>query len=469
MTSSKNFGSANFASVNNANTAHDDFDWNDVDGKLAYANNPMHELLNSNNFMPIKHPELRDLLRGTIVGKGRKEYFVSIPGVASDAMLPFSEADGELNNGDTVNLFVNGVVFKSDDPMIVSQKRATIWLELQDAQEEGATVEVRVKEVVKRGDRVQGLKVTYHNGMEGFIPRSHFSRETIAAPGAEETMSVKIVKANPKGRFSGDLVFSDRLFANEVADKALNEFEVGEIVTGVVKKFITAQNNPREIGALVAIGDSDFTAFMHSSEIAEGARPSSVLSVDQEIEVEILSINKSKRDVKVSYRTVQAAKMTAGLVEGETIAATVLRFKEKVGFFVSIGNGFTALMPCSQVTDGRNVDVKPLFKAGDIINVVLTELNSEDSKAIVSYKLASLRSLEEGQKYQGSVNKILTDIGLYVVCDGVGGLLHFSELAQGERMSSFKVGDAIEVSLKRISESKDNRTLVAWSRKTRNK
>ncbi len=469
MTSSKNFGSANFASVNNANTAHDDFDWNDVDGKLAYANNPMHELLNSNNFMPIKHPELRDLLRGTIVGKGRKEYFVSIPGVASDAMLPFSEADGELSNGDTVNLFVNGVVLKSNDPMIVSQKRATIWLELQDAQEEGVTVEVRVKEVVKRGDRVQGLKVTYHNGMEGFIPRSHFSRETVAAPGAEETMLVKIVKANPKGRFSGDLIFSDRLSANEVADKALAEFEVGEIVTGVVKKFITAQNNPREIGALVAIGDSDFTAFMHSSEISEGTRPSSVLSVGEEIDVEILSINKSKRDVKVSYRTVQAAKMTAGLVEGETIAATVLRFKEKVGFFVSIGNGFTALMPCSQVTDGRNVDVKPLFKAGDIINVVLTELNTEDGKAIVSYKLASLRSLEEGQKYKGSVNKILTDIGLYLVCDGVGGLLHFSELAQGERMSSFKVGDAIEVSLKRISESKDNRTLVAWSRKTRNK
>lgn len=469
MKSSKNFGSANFASVNNANTAHDDFDWDDVDGQKAYANNPMHELLNGTNFMPIKHPELRDLLRGTIVGKGRKEYFVSIPGVASDAMLPFSEADSELSNGDTVNLFVNGVVLKSDDPMIVSQKRATIWLELQDAQEEGVTVEVHVKEVVKRGDRVQGLKVTYHNGMEGFIPRSHFSRETIAAPGAEETMSVKIVKANPKGRFSGDLIFSDRLSANEVADKALAEFEVGEIVTGVVKKFITAQNNPREIGALVAIGGNDFTAFMHSSEISEGSRPSSVLSVDQEIEVEILSINKSKRDVKVSYRTVQTAKLTAGLVEGETIPATVLRFKEKVGFFVSIGNGFTALMPCSQVTDGRNINVKPLFKAGDIINVVLTELNTDESKAIVSYKLASLRSLEEGRKYQGVVNKILTDVGLYIVCEGVGGLLHFSEMAQGERISSFKEGDTTEVSLKRISESKDHRTLVAWSRRNRNK
>jgi ribosomal protein S1 len=468
MKSSKFFGSANFASANNANTAHDDFDWDDVDGQIAYENNPMHELLNSSN-SPIKHPGLKQLLRGTVVGRGKKEYFVSIPGVGSDAMLPFNEAETELSIGEPVSLFVSGIVPKSDAPMIVSQKRATIWLELQSAQEEGATVEVQVKDVVKRGDRVQGLKVTYHNGMEGFIPRSHFSRATIAAPGAEKTMNVKIVKANPQGKFSGELVFSDRLFMNEVADKAIAELEVGEIVTGVVKKFVTAQNNPREIGALVAIAYSDLIAFLHSSEISEGSRPSAVLSLDEEIEVEIISINKSKREVKVSYRAVQAAKQTAGLVVDEVIPATILRFREKVGFFVSIGNGFTALLPCSQVTDGRNVNVKPFFKAGDIINVVLTELNLDEGKAIVSYKAASMRSFVEGNRYQGVVNKILAEIGLYVICDGVGGLLHFSELNKGERLNSFKEGDSIEVSLKRISESKDQRALVAWGRRERNK
>ncbi len=472
MKSSKFFGSANFASVNNANsansanTAHDDFDWDDVDGQKAYANNPMHELLNS-SYMPIKHPQLKQLLHGTIVGKGRKEFFVSIPGVASDAMLPFNEAEKELSIGETVDLFVFGAVPKSDEPMIVSQKRATIWVELQAAQEEGANVEVRVNEVVKRGDHVTGLKVTYHNGIQGFIPRSHFSRATINNPVAEETIQVKIVKANPQGKFNGDLIFSDRLCANEAADKAIADFEVGDVLTAVVKKFVTAQNGPREIGALVAIGDGDFTAFMHATEIAEGKRPSAVLNLDDEIEVEILSINKSKRDVKVSYRAVQVAKQTAGLVVDEIIPATVLRFKEKVGFFVSIGNGFTALLPCSQVTDGRNVNVKPFFKSGDVINVMLTELNLDDSKAIVSYKQASLHALEEGATYQGVVNKMLPDVGLYVICNGVGGLLHFSELVKGERMNSFNEGDAIEVSLKRISETKDNRTLVGWTRRNR--
>lgn len=468
MKSSKFFGSANFASANNANTAHDQFDWDDVEGQLAYASNPMHELLNSTN-MPVKHPELRQLLRGTVVGKGRKEYFISIPGVGSDAMLPFNEAETELSNGDTVDLFVNGIVPKSDAPMIVSQKRASVWLELQAAQEEGATVEVQVNDVVKRGDRIQGLKVTYHNGLQGFIPRSHFSRETMVAPGSEKTMSVKIVKANPQGKFAGELVFSDRLLRNEIADQAIAEMEVGEVVTAVVKRFVTAQNNPREIGALVEIADTDFTAFLHSSEISEHGRPSSVLSVGQEIEVEIISINSSKRDVKVSYRAVQTAKQTAGLVVGEVIPATILRFKERVGFFVSIGNGFTALLPCSQVTDGRNVNVKPFFKAGEIINVELTELNVDEGRAIVSYKLAAVRSLIEGEKYTGIVNKVLPEIGLYVICQGVGGLLHFSELNRGERLNSFKAGEEIEVSLKRISESRDNRTLVAWGRRTRTK
>jgi ribosomal protein S1 len=469
MKSSKFFGSANFASssVNNANvtTAHDDFDWDDVDGQKAYANNPMHELLKYAQ-LPIKHPELRDLLTGTIVGKGRKEYFVSIAGVASDAMLSFSETDGELSNGDTVQLFVNGLVLKSDEPMVVSQKKATVWLDLQHAQEEGATVQVHVNGLVKAGSRIQGLKVTY-NGMEGFIPRSHFSRETAVASELGDTMSVKILKANPKGSYGGSLVMSDRLVANEGSDAVLAKLEVGAIVEGVVKKFVTEKEGSREIGALIAIADGAFTAFVHSTEIAENRRPSATLSLDQVIDVEIISINKAKREVKVSYRSAQIAKMTDGLVVNEIIPAEILRFKEQVGFFVSIGNGFTALLPCSQVTDGRDVNVRPFFQVGQTINVLLTELNKSKNRAIVSFKQAALRTLVEGQKYNGTVNKILPQVGLYVVCDGIGGLLHFSELAKGERISSFKEGDAIEVTLKRVSES-NNRTLVAWARRARN-
>lgn len=463
MKSSKFFGSANFASAN-ANTAHDAFDWDDFEGKKAYAENPMHELLKTGH-MPIKHPELRDLLHGTVVGVGDKDYFVSIPGVASDAMLPFREAEGVLSPGDSVDLYVLGVLPKSDAPMIVSQKRAAVWIELQNVQEEGQPVQVRVKEVVRRGERMTGLKVVYNDQLEGFIPRAHLSRQTISNPLAGETMTVKIVKASPKGKYSSAAVFSDRLYANDVADKTLAELQVGEIVSGKVAKFVIAQNSTREIGALVSIADGAFTAFMHASEIAENRRPSSVLKVDEEIEVQVLSINKSKREAKVSYRGAQALQLSAGLTVGAVIPATVMRFKEKIGFFVSIGNGFTALLPCSQVTDGRNVNVKPFFKAGDVIQVLLTELNLDENRAIVSYKQAAIRALESGKTYNGVINKIMPEVGLYVVCEGVGGLLHFSELLKGERIGNFRAGETVEVSLKRISETNDNRTLVAWARR----
>ncbi len=466
---SSNFGGS-ISSVNNTanvTSAHDDFDWDDFEGKTAYANHPMHDLLN--NHMPIKHPDMRDLLTGTIVGKGRKEYFVSIPGVGTDAMLPFNETDGELAIGDNVNLFVNGLVPKSDEPMIVSQKKATVWLDLQQAQEEGTTVQVCVKGVVERGGRVQGLKVMY-NEIGGFIPRSHFSRDTDTTNVIDHTVAVKILKANPKGGHGGSLVMSDRLAANEVADQVLEQLTVGSIIEGTVKRFVVdyKKNAGREIGALISIADGAFTAFVHESEIAENHRPSDVFSIDQVVEVQVLSIDKTKREAKVSYRAAELQRMTAGLVVGEITPATVLRFKEKVGFFVSIGNGFTALLPCSQVTDGRDVNVRPLFEMGQTIEVVLSEFNKNTGRAIVSFKGAILRSLVVGQKYNGAVNKILPQVGLYVVCDGVGGLLHFSELAKGERLDSFNEGDQIEVSLKRVSES-NGRTLVAWARRTRNK
>lgn len=461
MKTSKFFGSANIANAINATTAHDDFDWDDVEGTTAYANNPMHQLMAQYEHNPIKHPTLRDLLTGTIVGKGRKEYFVSIPGVASDAMLPFTEANGQLSTGDSVHLFVHGIVFKSDAPMIVSQKQAESWLALQEAREEGATVQVRVCGVVTRGERVQGLKVSYNN-VNGFIPRAQLSRETVIADVVGTDMSVKVLKANPKGRFDETLVVSDKAVANAKLDDVISTFAEGDTVRGIVKKVVTdkKQNSGRETGLLVAIADGAFTAFIHSSEIADNRRPSQALPIDTEFEASIISIDKQKREIKISQRAFQAK----GLKEGMLLDAKVLRFKEKVGYFVAIGNGLTALLPASQVSDGNGVDARGMFQNQQVISVLLTELNSGNNRAIVSYKQASMQALNSGEIYTGTINKVLNNTGLYIVVNGVGGLLHFSELGKGERLNNFKADQNIEVSLKAIRKDGD-RTLVGWTRK----
>lgn len=414
---------------------------------------------------PIKIPALRTILTGTIVLKNRDVFFVAIPGMGSDAILPFSEVVSDVQIGDTLPLMVAGVPDDADMGIFVSEKRAIAWGKLMQAKDAAETVQVTVKSVVTKGTRIQGLQAVCE-GVVGFIPRSQmadFSRLEEIAEGS--IIPAKVIKADPTGGRRGELVFSNKVAVNESTDKFLLDLAEGQVVKGVVKRILKSKDGNKEIGALVSIADNDFTAFLHRSEISDNhsTKPSDVFDLGQEIDAEILFVDRDRREAKLTYKRLLYKKTFESLQEGAVVSAEVLRFKDRVGYFVAIGEGFTALLPCSQVSDRRNVRVADVLKLGQVIDVVVISVDAAQGKAIVSYKEIVLSKLFEGESYTGKVSGVQNHIGVFVSIDGVvEGLLHRSELPRGQEPDAYSIGDTITVRVKKMSDV-DGRKLIAWS------
>lgn len=141
----------------------------------------------------------------------------------------------------------------------------------------------------------------------------------------------------------------------------------------------------------------------------------------------------------------------------------------KGGLSVTYGEG-RVFVPASLVSD---VYEKDLSKYQDQeIEFVLTEVNPHkrriigDRKQLIVEKKKQmqkelLEKIEVGMMVEGTV-KNLTDFGAFIDLGGADGLLHISEMSWGrvdDPKKMFKVGDAVNVMIKDITDTKIALTL----------
>ena len=92
-----------------------------------------------------------------------------------------------------------------------------------------------------------------------------------------------------------------------------DKLKVGEIHTGTVTRI-------EKFGAFVDIG-VDRPGLVHISEITTGRldHPDEVINIAEEVEVEILDINKKKRQINLSMKTLEQKYMNSGKTEEDSV------------------------------------------------------------------------------------------------------------------------------------------------------
>ncbi|TCS93416.1 30S ribosomal protein S1 [Hazenella coriacea] len=212
----------------------------------------------------------------------------------------------------------------------------------------------------------------------------------------------------------------------------VSPLSVGDVVKGSVTKV---DNNQ----ALVDVGYK-FDAVLPISEISSLHidQVADVLSVGDEIVVQVLRLKDEEEKLVVSKKAVESEKAWKELQQkfdtGEALTATVADVV-KGGLVVDVGvRGF---IPASLV-ELHFVEDFSDYK-GRELTLKVVEINSEKNKLILSRKAVLeeevndkkqelIRSLEAGQVLEGTVQR-LTDFGAFVDIGGVDGLVHVSELA----------------------------------------
>jgi small subunit ribosomal protein S1 len=236
--------------------------------------------------------------------------------------------------------------------------------------------------------------------------------------------------------------------------------------------------NVMSYGAFVKL-EPGIEGLVHISEMSWTKRinhPSELVSIGDQIEVQVLNINKEKQEISLGMKQVQPNpwdKVAERYPPGTIITGTV-RNLTNYGAFIEIEEGIDGLLHVSDMSWVRKVShPSEVVSKGDKVTCVVLNVDQERKRVALGLKQMASDPWEgdipgryhPGDLKKGKVTK-LTNFGVFVELEqGLEGLLHISELADHKVESPeevVKVGDEIEVKILRV-EPKERK--IGLSRK----
>jgi len=222
------------------------------------------------------------------------------------------------------------------------------WLRAQEFLESGDVCQARVTEVNRGGVIVPFGRI------RGFVPNSHLTSVPRGLRGDRlrraksdlvgQVLSLAVLEVDQRRR---RLVLSERVAGRRQRQQLLATLTEGEVRTGVVRNLV-------EFGAFVDLGGVD--GLIHISELdwRHVEHPSEVLSVGDEVEVYVLSVDRERERIGLSRKRLLPDPwplVAKRLHVGQKVEGTVTNVA-RFGVFVDIGDGVEGLVHVSEIPGG---------------------------------------------------------------------------------------------------------------------
>jgi small subunit ribosomal protein S1 len=403
-----------------------------------------------------------DVVKGVVTRKIKGGLLVDI-GVP--AFLPASQVDirrpGDI--GEYIGKEIEAKILKIDDDRrnIVVSRRKLIEEQRNQAKEkllseiqEGQLRKGTVKNIADFGAFVD------LGGIDGLLHITDMSWGRIGHPSElvkidEEVECVVLNVDRTKEKIALGLKQKTPSPWEQVESK----YPVGSRIKGTVVNIMS-------YGAFVKL-EEGLEGLVHISEMSWTRRvshPSEMVNVNDEVEVVVLEIDKSKQEISLGMKqaevnpwTVVKEKYPPG-----TVITGVVRNMTNFGAFVEIEEGIDGLLHVSDLSWTRKIGhPTEVLKKGQQLQCVVLSVDEEKMRVALGLKQLTedpwLRMIPEhyvpGQIVKGKVTKI-TNFGVFVELeDELEGLLHVSELADHKVENPrdvVKVGEEIEVKILRV-------------------
>src|SRR5712692_1832914 len=224
--------------------------------------------------------------------------------------------------------------------------------------------------------------------------------------------------------------------------------------------------NVMSYGAFVKL-EPGIEGLVHISEMSWTKRinhPSEIVSIGDQIDVQVLNINRDKQEISLGMKQVQPNpwdKVAERYPPGTIIGGTV-RNLTNYGAFIEIEEGIDGLLHVSDMSWVRKVaHPSEVVTKGDTVTCVILNVDQERKRVALGLKQMASDPWEgdiPGRYHPGDIKKgkvtKLTNFGVFVELEpGLEGLLHISELADHKVESPeevVKVGDEVEVKILRV-------------------
>ncbi len=340
-----------------------------------------------------------DVVEGVIVRIDQDEILVDI-GLKSEGVLSTKElpATGygsfnELHLNDKVLVYVIQPETQ-DGHALLSLKRANAERQWRIAEEQYKNGELLKARVI---DYNKGGLIVDVAGIRGFVPISqilNLKREEVASGGENQETAAKLQSMKDKelqlkiieiNRARNRLILSERLAVQEWRqrrrEELLDELRPGEVRRGVV-------SNLANFGAFVDLGGAD--GLVHISQLAWSRvnHPSEVLHVGQEVEVQVLSVDKDKKKIALSIKRAEVDPWTTveqRYTPGQVVTGVITKIAP-FGAFARIEDGIEGLIHLSELTPG--MDPKQTLHEGVPLQLRILRIEADRRRLGLSLRQA---------------------------------------------------------------------------------
>jgi small subunit ribosomal protein S1 len=332
---------------------------------------------------------------------------------------------------------IHGLVDDSRGMITLSKRKAEkieAWLQVMETvHEEDVVTGVATRKI--KG----GLLVDI--GVPVFLPASQVDIRRPADIGdyIGRTVQAVVLKIDEARR---NIVVSRRaLIEAERAEKKaqlLSELEVGQRRKGIVK-------NIADFGAFVDLGGID--GLLHITDMSWGRinHPSEMLSIDQEVEVQILHIDYEKEKIALGLKQKSPSPwedVERKFPVGQQIRGTVVNVMS-YGAFVKLEEGIEGLVHISEMSWTRRIThPSELVQPDDEIEVVVLKIDKDKHEISLGMKQTQENPWDRvsdryppGNLVKGTVRN-LTNYGAFIeIEEGIDGLLHVSDMSWTRKIS----------------------------------
>jgi small subunit ribosomal protein S1 len=311
-------------------------------------------------------------------------------GFKSEGVIPLRELSirNDVDPSEVVSLNerVEALVLQKEDKdgrLILSKKRAQYeraWGDIEKVKNANGVVRGTVIEVVKGG-------LIVDIGLRGFLPASlvELRRVRELQPYVGRTIEAKIIELD---RNRNNVVLSRRTWLEEAQREQRSEFLVnlkpGERRKGVVSSVVN-------FGAFVDLGGMD--GLIHVSELSwkHVDHPSAVISVGDEVNVEVLDVDIEKERISLSLKATQADPWQEFADTHQVSELVYGRITKLVPFgaFVQVGDGIEGLVHISEMA-GHRVDLpQQVVSPGEELWVKIIDIDLQRRRISLSIKQAA--------------------------------------------------------------------------------
>jgi small subunit ribosomal protein S1 len=416
--------------------------------------------------------DINQIVDGKIV-EVNSDYVVIDVGFKSEGAVSVSEWD-DTEEPPAVGQTVKVLIEEMEDElgpandihgMISLSKRKALkileWEKMMAEVSEGQVVTGTVTRKIKGGLLVD-------IGVNVFLPASQVDirRPNDIADYIGRVVQCEVLKIDETRR---NIVVSRRSLIEkqreEDREHLLGELEVGQLRKGIVK-------NIADFGAFVDLGGIDGLLHITDMSWERISHPTEMVSIDQEIEVKVLQIDREKQKIALGLKQKQnnpwdniEEKYPVGTtVKGEVV--NVMSY----GAFVKLEPGIEGLVHISEMSWTRRINhPNELVQIGDEIDVKILGVDPAGQQLSLGMKQTVanpwdevLDKYPEGSEVNGKVRN-LTNYGAFIELEqGIDGLLHVSDMSWTRKVShpSEVVEKGQEVRCRVLSVDQDRRRIA---------